>query len=252
MTAMKKTLLQIVQDILSDSDGEAINTLSGSLEGEQLATIVEGVFYDMIVARSIPEHEELVKLTPASDSAYPTHFMVPENVTAIKSIYYDVTEALVGTGEYKEIAYLDVKSFLKMSDARDASDSNVVVTDDKNGGTKIKVTNDAFPSYWTSFDDYWIIFDSYNSSYDDTLQAHKTRVWGTKFPVFDRFDDGYVPDLDSNLFPYLISESRSRYLDWLQGGTTRKAEESARRNKVHIQNDKHNFIQPNDRNNYGR
>lgn len=252
MTAMKKTLLQIVQDILSDTDGEAINTISGTLEGEQLATIIEGVFYDMIASRNIPEHEELIKLVPASDSLYPTHFMVPENVTAIKSIAYDVTEALVGTGKYREIDYLEPKEFLKRSDALDATQSNVVTTDDKNGGTVIKVTNDAFPTYWTSFDDYWIIFNSYHSSYDDTLQSHKSRVWATKFPVFDRFDDGYVPDLDSNLFPYLISEARSRYMDWLQGGTTRKAEESARRNKVHIQNDKHNFNFPNERNNYGR
>lgn len=249
MTTIRKTLLQIIQDILSDTDGEPINTISGSLEGEQAATIVEHTFYDMIANRMIPEHQELIALTPASDSAYPTHFHFPDNVKEICKVWYDRTKNLTGTGEYYEVKYLDPIEFLSRIDNYSGTYQTVL---DKNAGTKLRIQTDKFPEFYTSFDDEWLIFDSINLTYDDTLQESKVRALGVKFPVFDRFDDGYYPDIDDHLYPYLISESRSRFMDWYKGGTTRKAEEAARRNKVHAQNDKYRTPQANQRNNYGR
>lgn len=249
MTTMRKTLLQIIQDILSDTDGETINTISGSLEGEQAATIVENAFYDMVANRLIPEHKELIVLTPLSDNTYPTHFLYPDNVKEITKVWYDRTKALVGTGEYYEVKWIDPEYFL---DRIDNFQGNYVTVNDKNGGTKLRIQNDKFPEYYTSFDDNYIIFDSYQELYDDSLQESKVRAMGTKFPEFDRFDDNYYPDIDDHLFPMLISESRERFMDWYKGGTTRKASEAARRNKVHAQNDKHKSVRANKRNNYGR
>lgn len=252
MTAMKKTLLQIVQDILSDTDAEPANTLSDTLEAEQLATIIEHVFYDIIATRSTPEHNELIKLTAASDSAYPVHFSIPDNVNSIVNFWYDVTKASTGTGDYRELHWLDPVEFLQRADGLSDTDTTTSTFLDKNGGTKVKVQNNKSPEYYTSFDDHWVVCDSYNSAYDTTLQESKCRVLGNRYPVFDRFTESYVPDIDANFFPYLISESRSRYLDWLQGGTTRKAEEAARRAKVHLRNDKYNILRGNVRNQYGR
>lgn len=250
MTAMKKTLLQIIQDILSDTDGAPVNTISGSLESEQVATLVEHVFYDMIANRMIPEHQELIELTPASDSDFPTHYHYPDNVKRIDTIWYDRTKALTGTGEYQQVHWCDPMSFLNRIDNFGGNYDSV---NDKNAGTILRIQNDKFPEYWTSFDDYWIVMDSYNSAYDDTLQASKVRALGVKYPVFNRFDDDYIPDIDAHLFPYLVSEARSRFFDWYKGGTTRKAEEAARRNKVHAAGeDKFRNKRPNTRNRYGR
>ncbi len=249
MTAMRKTLLQIIQDILSDTEGEPINTISGSLEGEQAATIVEHTFYDMVANRMIPEHQELIQLTPASDSAYPTHFLYPTNVKEICKVWYDRTEALTGTGEYHEVQWLDPLDFLSRIDNFSGTYQTV---NDKNGGTKLRIQSDKWPEYYTSFDDEWMVFDSWNSSYDNTLQEHKVRALGIKYPIFDRFDDNYFPDIDDHLYPMLISEARERFFDWYKGGTTRKAAEAARRNKVHAQNDKRKSARSNVRNDYGR
>ena len=249
MTTMRKTLLQIIQDILSDTDGEPINTISGSLEGEQAATIIEHTFYDMIANRVIPEHQELIELTAASDSDYPTHFRYPDNVKDICRVWYDKTKALVGTGEYAEVKWIDPIDFLSRIDNFSGTYQTV---NDKNAGTKLRIQTDKFPEYYTSFDDEWIVMDSINSSYDDTLQASKVRAFGVKYPIFDRFDDNHYPDLDDHLFPYLVSESRARFMDWYKGGVTQKAEQAARRNKTHAQNDKYRTERSNKRNDYGR
>lgn len=249
MTAIRKTLLQIIQDILSDTDGEPINTISGSLEGEQAATIIEHTFYDMIANRMIPEHQELIALTPLSDNLYPTHFLYPDNVKEICKVWYDRTKALVGTGEYYEVKWLDPLDFLARIDNFSGTYQTV---NDKNAGTKLRIQTDKFPQYYTSFDDKYIIMDSIDLTYDDTLQESKVRALGVKFPIFDRFDDNYYPDIDDHMYPYLISESRSRFMDWYKGGTTSKAEQAARRNKIHIQNDKYRTERSNTRNDYGR
>lgn len=251
MTAMKKTLLQIIQDILSDADSEPINSISDSLEGEQCAAIIEHAFYD-IVTREQPEHMELIKLVPASDSEYPTHFYYPENVTDVKHIWYDNTKALTGTGDYVEVCWMEPYEFLKRSDSLDSTDANVQSVVDKNGGTTLKIETDEFPRYWTTFDDYWIIMNAVHSDYDDTLQSSKVRAMGRKYPEFNRFDDEYIPDIDDEYFGYLIAEARSRFFDWYKGGTTTKAEQAARRNKVHIRNDRYRSKRPNNWSNYGR
>jgi len=59
---MKRTLLQIVQNILSDMDSEDVNTIGDTIESQQIASVVRDVYYNMVSTRMIPEHQELIKL----------------------------------------------------------------------------------------------------------------------------------------------------------------------------------------------
>ena len=43
--AIKKNLLEIVQNILSDMDSQEVNSISDSIEAMQVAQIVETTFY---------------------------------------------------------------------------------------------------------------------------------------------------------------------------------------------------------------
>lgn len=251
MPAMKKTLIQIIQDILSATDGEPIESIADSLEGEQAAQVVEEVFYD-IVLQDQPEHESLIKLTPASDNNFPTHFYYPENVTDIKQVWYDNTEALVGTGEFMRVQWCEPLEFIRRSDSIGSASTDFVNVVDKQAGTNLRIRNNRMPRFYTSFDDYWIVMDAYHSSYDDSLQQSKVRAFGRTFPVFDRFDNGYIPDLDAAYFTYLTSESKARYMDQFKGGVTQKAEQAARRARSFLQNDKFRTLKPNKRVAYGR
>lgn len=51
---MKRTLLQIVQNILSDMDSEDVNSISDSIEAEQIASVVRDVYLNMVSTRMIP------------------------------------------------------------------------------------------------------------------------------------------------------------------------------------------------------
>ena len=60
---MKRTLLEMVQSILSDMDSESVNSISDSVESEQIASVIQDTFFNLIAARDIPEHRQLNKLT---------------------------------------------------------------------------------------------------------------------------------------------------------------------------------------------
>jgi len=244
--AIRKTLLEIVQEILSDMDSEDVNSISDTLEAVQIVNIVESTFYNIIATREIPEHYELIKLTALSDSDYPTHFEYPENVRRLDKVDYDVSSD--ASFDYREIKWKDPLDFLAMSDSLQDNYDNV---SDKNGGTNLRIRNNKQPEWFTSFDDHYLIMDSYDSTVDNTLQEGKSRAFGVKYPVFSKAD-GYIPDLDGDMFRYLINESKAVSQSLLKGGTDPKTEQAARRQKSYIQNDRYKTNRGNLWNNFGR
>lgn len=245
--SVKKSLLQITQNILSAMDSEDVNSISDTVEAMQVATIVEDTFYNMVTARTIPEHHSLIKLTALSDSSFPTHFSYPDNVKGITAVWYDVSDD--GSYEYRLIDWVDNQTFLSRVDGR-AADSTTNVAD-KTSGTNLRIYNDRHPSFYTSFDDEYIVFDAHKSTVDTTLQQGKVRAMGYTIPTFSQ-TDSYVPDIDEELHPYLLAEAKSVCLSLLKGGTDPKVEQAARRNKSYIQNDKHKTNQGYQRPMYGR
>lgn len=240
---MKRNLLQIVQSILSDADGVVVNSISDTNEADQVASIVQDVYEQMIATRAWPEHGELMKLTAASDSNFPTHFLLSDPIKKIDTVWYENSD-----GRYVETQFLEPLDFLHYTDQRT---ENYTVVYDKNGATKIRIANNQDPSYYTSFDDYWIVMDAHKSATEATLQESKVRAWGYKLPTFTK-SDTFTPDLDASAFPLLIAEAKSMYMDIHKGGTVSKVEQSARRQKAYVQNDKYRTKQPFQLSTYGR
>lgn len=240
---MKKTLLQIVQEILSDMDSEGVNTLSDSVEAEQVASIVETTYYNLVSTREIPEHQELIKLTPLSDIVYPTHFEYGSETKRIDKLWYENTE-----GFYKEVCWLAPLDFLIRSDGIQEDYTSVP---DKSGGTTLRIQNDKNPQYYTSFDDQYIVMDSHDATVETTLQMSKVRAFGVVHPEFVQADD-FVPDMDAVMFPYLIAEAKSAAMSLLSGGSDPKVEQAARRQKSYIQNDMSKTRRPKGLSAYGR
>lgn len=245
--SIKKNLLQIVKDILNVMDSDDVNTLSDSLEAQAVAEVVESTYYDIISMRHLPEHKSFLTLVSASDSNFPTHFTYPSNANSIERVWYDKSGD--DTFDYDEVIFLEPIDFIERADQRN---EDYVLVDDKSSGTKIRVGTDSNPCYYTSFDDDNIVFDSYKSSVDTTMVASKTRAYGIVYPVFDRYTDTFVPDLDADKFPYLISEAKSRAMDIYKGGTSQKVEQAARRNKSATRNKSYKTERGNNWNDFGR
>jgi hypothetical protein len=244
---IKKTLLQIVKDILTVLDSDDVNSLADSLEASAVAEVVESTYYDIISMRSLPEHKSFVQLVSASDNDFPTHFTYPSNSNSIEKIWYDTSDD--ETFEYTEVTYLEPLEFIEKSDR---VNENYILVDDKAAGTKIRVRNNKQPKYYTSFDDDNIVMDSYDATVNSTLTSAKSRAFGLIYPAFDRYTDTFVPDLDADKFPYLISEAKSRAMDIYKGGASNKVEQAARRNKSATRNKSYKTTQRENWNDYGR
>lgn len=237
---MKRTLLEMTQSILSDMDSEAVNSISDTVEAQQIASVIEDTFFNIVAAKDIPEHRQLIKLTSLSDSTKPTHFTYPTNTRVLDVVQYDI-----GTN-YADVSYVEPMVFLD----RMTPDVGIVVTDVK-GGTPLYIRNDRMPTYYTSFDDENIVMNSYDASVEVILQNSKTRAYGYIYPTFSQTDD-FTPDIDDTMLPYLLAEAKSVCFSLFKSGSDPKVEQSARRLKSFVQNDMYKTKQANKRPHYGR
>jgi len=240
---MKTTLLQIVQSILSDMDSEEVNSISDSVEAQQIASVVEDVYFNIVSAREIPEHNTLIYLTSLADTTRPTHFQYPSNVSKLHTVEYNV--GTTNDPNYKEILFLEPFDFIKNMNQKGTQ----VLS--KENGVRLYVSTDRPPTYYTSFDDKHIVMDSYDSSVEATLSEFKTRAFGKTLPTFSQIDS-FQPDLDNTLMPLLLAESKSTCFSLFKGGPDPKVEQAARRLKSYVQNDQHRTKRANTRTNYGR
>lgn len=240
---MKKTLLEIVQSILNDLDSEEVNALDDSVEALQIASIVRDTYYNIVSTREIPEHYSLVKLTALADSAHPTHFKYPTDTKEITNVWYQNSD-----GNYTEIKFVEPLDFLYLTDTISSEYTSVT---DKSAGTTLRIGNAEDPKFYTSFDDEYLVFNSFDTTVDSTLQESKVRAYGSKIPSFT-ISDSFVPDLDADMFPYLLAESKSTAMSILKGFSDPKVEQAARRQKSYIQNQRYNTKRSNKWSNYGR
>lgn len=239
---MKKTLLEIVQKILSDMNSDEVDSIVDTAEAEQVATVVEYTFYNLFTNKLVPEHQTLLKLTPASDSEVPTQFNLQDTTKQICNVWY----VNASTGVFKELYWKDPLDFLKSSDGLSSNYTTVQV-----GGTDVRIRTDRDPSYYTTFDDEILVMDSYDSTIEDTLQQSKVRAMGYVHPTFSK-TDSFVPDLDANLFPLLISEATSTAFSVIRGAPDIKTEQHATYNRRYVQNDTHRTPTRPQRPRYGR
>jgi hypothetical protein len=244
---MKKTLLEMVQSILNDMDSEAVNTINDSVEAQQIASVIEDVYYNIIAARNIPEHQQLLKMTSLSSSIRPTHFQYPTNTREIVILKYNTDTQ--GNINFQEIRFVEPMDFLSRMPYNNSA--GVLVVPDVNSSISLTVFNDRMPTYYTSFDDLHVVLNAYDAAIDTTLQESKTMAYGTVYPTFT-IADGFIPDLDDTMMPYLLAEAKSTCFSLFKSGSDPKIEQAARRLKSFVQNDMYRTKRPNVRNHYGR
>ena len=227
---MKSTLLQVVQSILSDMDSENVNSLSDTVEAQQIASVVEDTYFNIIAARDIPEHNKLIALVSLSDNARPTHFTYPARTKELIRLDYNIGTA--SSQDYREIVYVSPLEFI---DRMSETDLKVTTVDQS---MELFVANDTDPSYYTSFNDNHIIMNSYDVSVEAHLAANKTRAFCSIYPTFSQ-TDSFAIDLDQTLMPLLLAEAKSTCMSLFKGGSDPKVEQSARRLKSYVQNDQY-------------
>jgi hypothetical protein len=203
----KLTLLEIVQDILSDMVSDEVNSIDDTVEAQSVAQIVKTCYLEMIAHRNWPHTRRLVQFESIVDLAKPTYLTLPSSLKELVSFEYDCRKFGEVNSNFKEIKYKHPDDFLRFVSMRKSSDSNVKSIVDTSG-VKLLVYNDRAPDFYTSFDDTTIVCDSYDQGIDDTLQTSKTSAIAYMIPSWERSDTA-IPDLPAEAFPALVAEAKS-------------------------------------------
>lgn len=235
---MKMTLLEMVKNILSALESDDVTAITDTAEAGQVAEVIKEVYFQMISNQVIPEHKALFKLTDAGTSK--TFMLIPTTVVRMESFYYNKILTGQTDEQYGEVKYMDPVLFKDLLNRRLSSDTNVVAAVDPNSGLTLRVRKDAAPTYWTTFDDQYIVCDSYDAVVDASgLTAAKTQCWGVLNPTIWDVSDSFIPDIDDNMFPFLLAESKSVCFVNLKQTSNPKIDKQARQQRTAIQNDKY-------------
>lgn len=249
MVSMKQNLLTITQDLLNELDGDAVNSISDTVEATQIADIIVATYFDLVALKTLPEQKELFKLTALGDSTRPNYLKLPDNVEEM--VWFKYNKSDDAAIEYREVKWCSPYDFLKRMEARDSTATEVTTVSDINGATSLLIFNDRMPAWWTSFDDLHIVCDSYDSAIDDTLQSSKTQCWGSKIPTVT-VSDTFEFDMDADMFPYLRNEALARASLTQQKIVNAKAEQWSKRHKSQIEAEKYRTTKPQESRGYGR
>lgn len=249
----KPTLLEIVQGILSDADGDEVNSISDTVESYQCARIVKECYLNIVDAHDLSYQEGTYRLD-ATSTATPSQMTRPAGLYHIDWVMYDKKLLGATADDYQKVHWLEPEAFILMCQSRTEGDSNVeVLTLDSGHGLLIR--NDVHPTYFTQLQGYDdILFDSYLATVDDNLQQSKTLVWGRMRPTMS-LTDAATADLPEHLFSLLKNEARAVYFDMFKDGVTREVDRMRRRSEVRAQRHRHitNNMRPEQTGqNYGR
>lgn len=223
------TLLEITQDILSEMGGDEVNSIFDTEESEAVARIVIKVF-DAMSSRDVwPNNKAGTTLVARSDSDFPTHFTLADDVKEMISLYYDKRDASETRKDYQPLKYKYPDDFLRYLNTRDstAASTQEVTNDD---GIVLLIRNDKSPDYYTSFNDKDIICDSFDSDAESNLVSAKVQAIALIQPTLT-LADASVIDIPVDATSLLYEESLSRCQLKIKEVNDVKAEQEATRQR---------------------
>lgn len=223
----KLSLLEIVVDILNDLDSDEVNSISDTIESQQVAQIVKSTYFELIGNRNWPHLKKLIQLDALGDVTKPNYLKLPERVKELIFFKYDKFSATNTKTKLDEITYKEPDAFLRLVSSRNSTLSTVTSVVDFSG-SKLLIINNLPPTFWTSFDDVHLITDSYDVSVDSTLQKSKTQCLAYIEPLWSHSDDA-IPDLPIEAFNALREEAKSTAFFTLKQTANQKAEQKASR-----------------------
>ena len=225
---MKMTLIEMVQDILSEMDGDEVNSFTDTAEAEQVSQIIKTTYMEMMSNRNWPHLKKLVKFNSSTNTALPTHQTLSQDIKEICFIRYDVRSGDETRRKYNEMKYKSPEDFLSFTNTRNSDKAEVVVVTDPAEGVEIMLLNNVAPQYFTSFDEEVLVFDAYDNTTGQTLITNRFQAQAYVSPSWVMEDDA-APDLPSEAFAALLEESKSVCFHALKQMNNDKAEQKARR-----------------------
>jgi hypothetical protein len=249
----KATLLDLVQDILADADGDSVNSISDTIESDQCARVVRDAFRHIVDTYDFDYVKTLVKLDATSAST-PTVMTRPEGVHSVEWVKYDVRTTAGANTNFQDVAYQDPKTFMDAAVALSADASNVTQQTLTDSGHVLNVFNDRAPQHFTFLEDYdRLVFDAYDAALETNLQQSKSLAFVVEKPDLTLADATEI-DLPKHLATLVRNEARAMYFDLFKDGVTDMVDRRRRESNVRAQRKRHMTVNTHNDNapNYGR
>ena len=224
---MKRTLLDLTQSILSDLDGDEVNSITDTFESEQVASILKESFLSMSSNRNWPLHKQALQIASLGDVTKPTHLKLSEEVKELLSLNYNKVKENETRLRYEPVKYKDNDTFLRKTNSENSDATNIQIVIDPSG-VQLLIRNDTQPTIYTSFDDETIVFDSFDSAVETSIQESKTQAIAFILPTWINTDTALI-DLPDDAFSALLNEALSRASFRLRQTADQKAEQETGR-----------------------
>lgn len=250
----KKTLLQLVQDILEKMTSDEVNSIHDTPESIAVAGEVRDSYRAITAGISDYHRKDLLSLEGVSNSKYFNQLKVPERVIEIENLWYDVCS---GDSTIRVTPdFVTPEEFLERSNCLASSSScdikKVQTVNGSGAGLFVKTTEN--PSFYTSFDNRHLFFNAVNLENESALSEKNSSIWAVVSPEF-KLEDSFVPLLRVDEFTHLLEESLDACFIHFKGVSHSKAQKRARHQRVRAQNNRRRVSKsPKSRNSppYGR
>lgn len=240
MTA-KRTLLEMVQSIMSDMDSDAVTSINDTVESLQVASVIRDVYEQIVTDTAIPEDQTLGKLTTISLGTYAgslNYLVFPDTVERMYWLQYDIRKSGDTSPAMHDLDYMAPHDFIKYVNRNVAGTDSVQVTDPISGFTYY-IPNAVAPRYYTIFNDKYVALDAIDQAIDATqVSGTKTLCMFQTVPVWT-MSDSFTPALDDNMFPLLLAEAKSTCFVNLKQQANPKIDKQARTQGVKLQYSKY-------------
>lgn len=205
---MKMTLIEMVQDILSDMDSDEVSSIDETTEAAQVAQIIKSTYTAQMASRDWPHLRRTVLGQSLSDVDRPSHVRLQNEITELTKLQYNVAKVDDPRIRMDDIVWLEPDEFLTKVSSRNSTLDNVKTVTDY-GGSTLLIFNDQAPKYYTSFDDQILIFDAYDKEISTTIVGDRMQAIAYIVPEWTHLDES-IPDLPDNAFPLLLEESKHK------------------------------------------
>lgn len=244
----KMTLIDAVQQILSDADGDEVSSINDTVESEQCARVIQDTFYQIVDLHDL-EHIKTLEKLDATSSSTPNVMTRPEGFHSIEWVQYDKKNAASDPQSFQSVTYCEPDEFLVKIQGRNTSDSTVTAVT-LSTGIIIPVRNDQAPTWYTVMDSGSdeLVFDSYDSALEANLQQSKSIIYGTQRPTLT-LADASTFTVPRHLETLILREARAMYFDLYKDGITAEVDRTRRRMEVRAQRQR-NIIKNTDNDNY--
>src|SRR4030042_1734061 len=112
------SLLDMVQDVLSDMDSDEVSSINDSVEALQVAQIIKSTYFNIIDGKDWPHLYQMFQLEASGDNMLPTHMRLPDNVIDLMWVKYDVKQFGETKDKVTQITYKEPADFMWILDSR--------------------------------------------------------------------------------------------------------------------------------------